>query len=171
METKTTLILGNGFDSDLGIDISFKTYRSSHHCLAYELDRFNPKRDDWNDFETELRNVISEWTPYSKNSLQRAKDINLFWIGFWRYFSPFITEQTKIYPDKHVKENCAYEILKLLDNRISVYTFNYTNPYEFTNIKQVCDFKFIHGRYYYDKYIGYYPIMSQSQNLIIGINL
>lgn len=170
MGTKTTLIIGNGFDLDLGIDISFKTYRSSHYCLSYELDKFNPKGDNWNDFETELRNVISKWTPNSKNALERAKNINQFWIGFWRYFSPFITEQTQEYPAKNVNKSCAYEILKKLDNKILVYTFNYTNPYDFANIEQNCEFTFIHGRYFYDSYVGYWPIESQSENLIIGIS-
>lgn len=167
----TVLIIGNGFDMDLGINLSFKSYRSSHYCLAYELDKLNPKGDKWNDFERELRKCILEYEDYSSNPENRAKDINLFWQGFWKYFSAFFTETTEKYPTElQVEENCAFEVLRAITTETEVFTFNYTYPYEYTQIEPKNVFKFIHGRYYKDSFSDNMLIMSQSQNMILGID-
>lgn len=54
----TVLIIGNGFDMDLGIELTFRKWRNCHHCLTYELSKSNPKGELWNDFENTLREYI-----------------------------------------------------------------------------------------------------------------
>lgn len=167
---KSLLIIGNGFDQDLGINLSFGKWRNSHHCLSYEFSRNQPKGDLWNDFEKMLRNLILEHGEKCDNT-KLAKEINLYWQGFWKYFSLFFSEETKDLPEKKsVNENCAFEVLKALNESSCVYTFNYTYPYEYTNLKPKCQFNFVHGRYYKDYFVGMQPMMLQSENMIMGID-
>lgn len=167
----TVLIIGNGFDIDLGINLSFSKWRNSSHCLSYELSKSNPKGDSWNDFENSLRESILEYYNGTISADVDDKIINLFWQGFWKYFSVFFSEETKDYPDiKSVKENCAFEVLKHLNESSNVFTFNYTYPYEYVNLPQRCEFNFVHGRYYKDSFVDGMTMMVQSHNMILGID-
>ena len=167
----TVLIIGNGFDMDLGINLSFLKWRNSHHCLSYELSKSNPKGDLWNDFEKSLREAILAYHNGTTSSDIQAKDINLFWQGFWKFFSVFFSEETQDYPDiRTVKENCAYDVLKHLNESSVVFTFNYTYPYEYVNLPPICEFNFVHGRYIKDYFVGGMAMMIQSHNMILGID-
>lgn len=168
---KSVLIIGNGFDQDLGINLSFKEWRKSHYCYSQEYSRVQPKGDLWNDFEKTLRETILSVDEESCTSEDITKDLNLYWYGFWKYISVFFSEVTKDFPDnKSVVENCAFEILKKLNELSCVYTFNYTYPYEYTNLPQKCEFNFVHGRYFKDYFVGMQAMMIQSPNMIIGID-
>lgn len=167
----TVLIIGNGFDMDLGINLSFSKWRNSHHCLSYELSKSNPKGDLWNDFEKSLREAILAYHNGTTSSDIQDKDINLFWQGFWIFFSVFFSEETQDYPDiRTVKENCAYDVLKHLNESSIVFTFNYTYPYEYVNLPPMCEFNFVHGRYYKDDFVDGMAMMIQSRNMILGID-
>lgn len=167
----TVIILGNGFDMDLGLGLTFSKWRKSHYCLGYELSKSSPKGNLWNDFEKSLRDVIFAYYNGSLEPDITDKDINLFWQGFWKYFSVFFSEKTKDYPDKKcVKENCAFEVLKHLTESSRVFTFNYTYPYEYVNLPPKCEFTFVHGRYYKDYFVGRMAMMVQSRNMILGID-
>lgn len=169
--SNSVLILGNGFDNDLGLHLNFSKWRKSHHCLSHEFSRSNPKGDLWNDFERSLRDLVLDFNAGNCEPTVTANKINLYWQGFWKYLSVFFSEETKDFPDKiSVKENCALEVLKRLSSTSCVYTFNYTYPYEYTYIPPLCEFKFVHGRYYKDYYVGNWPMMVQSSNMIIGID-
>lgn len=168
---KTVLIIGNGFDMDLGINLSFSKWRSSHYCLSYELSKSSPKGNLWNDFEKVLRDYIFAYYNGTIDADIKDKDINLFWQGFWKYFSVFFSEETKDYPDtKQVKENCAFEVLKHLTESSVVFSFNYTYPYEYVNLPPKGDFIFVHGRYYKDYFVDGRAMMVQSSNMILGID-
>jgi NAD-dependent SIR2 family protein deacetylase len=168
--SKTLLVLGNGFDLDLGIELTLKKYRESSHCLSYEFDKCHPKGDCWNDFEETLRQTMIDWCNSSRDE-ETAKSINLFWRGFWRYFSAFFTENTQDYPEtKSVKHNYAYAVLQHLNSNSSVYTFNYTFPYDYVNDEAPCDFKFVHGRYHKDTFKKEMATMLQSHEMILGID-
>ncbi len=169
--SNTVIIIGNGFDMDLGINLSFSKWRNSHHCLSYELSWLHPKRDLWNDFEKSLRQSILSYYNGTLSTEIDDKDINLFWQGFWKYFSVFFSEETKDYPNnKHVVKNCAYEVLKHLSDSSKVFTFNYTYPYEYVNLPTKCEFTFVHGRYYKDYFVKGMAMMVQSRNMILGID-
>lgn len=45
---KTLIILGNGFDLDLGLNLSFEAYCNNPLCFAYKGKR-------WSDFENYIR--------------------------------------------------------------------------------------------------------------------
>lgn len=168
---KNVIIIGNGFDMDLGINLSFAKWRNHHLCLGYELDRFNPRGELWNDFESALRESILESVNRIANTETRAQEINLFWQGFWKYFSVFFSEETKNFPNfNSVKENCAFEVLKHLNESSKVFTFNYTDPYEYVKLLAKCEFTFIHGRYYKDYFVDGLAMMVQSSNMIVGID-
>lgn len=169
--SNTVIIIGNGFDMDLGINLSFSKWRNSHYCLSYELSKFNPKGDLWNDFEKLLRESILSYYNRTLSPEIEDKDINSFWQGFWKYFSVFFWEETKDYPDTNrIKENCAFEVLKHLAESSRVFSFNYTYPYEYVNISPKCEFTFVHGRYYKDYFNNGMAIMIQSRNMILGID-
>lgn len=169
--SNTVIIIGNGFDMDLGINLSFSKWRNSHHCIGYELSWLHPKGDLWNDFENSLRESILSYFNGTLSTEIDDKDINLFWRGFWKYFSVFFSEETKDYPNnKHVVKNCAYEVLKHLSDSSKVFTFNYTYPYEYVNLPTKCEFTFVHGRYYKDYFVEGMAMMVQSRNMILGID-
>lgn len=168
---KSVIVIGNGFDMDLGINLSFSEWRKRDLCLGYELDKINPKGYLWNDFEFSLRESIIDCFINKANSEKRANDINLFWQGFWKYLSVFFSEVTKDFPDlMSVNENCAFEVLKHLNESSKVFTFNYTYPYEYVKLPAKCEFTFIHGRYYKDYFVDGSAMMVQSHNMIIGID-
>lgn len=165
---ETIVILGNGFDRDLGIDLSFNAYCNYHLCPAYNPLNIDKKR--WSDFENEIREKILSWYNNKKNE-EYAKHINDEWKAFERYFSPFFTYTT----NNNLKINissCAYLFLKNFSNKSKVYTFNYTYPYEYVELNLQKEFTFVHGRYSFDPYDEYRKILipSQSQNMIVGID-
>lgn len=159
---KTLIILGNGFDLDLGVNLSFKAYCNNHYCLAY-------KREQWNDFENYMRKRILDWNNNTPNDLNQAKEINNEWQVFKKHFSFFFTEKTT--KDLHINTtSCAYSFLKSFSEKSKVYTFNYTYPYEFVNIAIRKEFIFVHGRYSYDTFKDDFMTVSQSRNMIVGID-
>lgn len=167
----TVLIIGNGFDMDLGIELTFRKWRNCPHCLSYELSKSSPKGELWNDFENTLREDILAYHNGSLSPDIKDSDINLFWQGFWKYFSVFFSEETRDYPEtKRVQENCAFEVLKQLTESSKVFSFNYTYPYEYVNLPPKCVFNFVHGRYHKDYFVDGMLMMVQSHNMILGID-
>lgn len=57
---ETIVILGNGFDRNLGIDLSFNSYCNYHLCPACNPLNIDKKR--WSDFENEIREKILSWS-------------------------------------------------------------------------------------------------------------
>lgn len=160
--------MGNGFDRNLGIDLSFNAYCNYHLCPACNPLNIDKKR--WSDFENEIREKILSWYNNKRNE-EYAKHINEEWIAFKRYFSFFFTYTT----NNNLKINvssCAYLFLNNFSNKSKVYTFNYTYPYEYVELNLQKEFTFVHGRYSFDPYDEYRKILipSQSQFMIVGID-
>ncbi len=84
---ETIVILGNGFDRDLGIDLSFNAYCNYHLCPAYNPLNIDKKR--WSDFENEIREKILSWYNNKRNE-EYAKLINEEWIAFKRTLSKIL---------------------------------------------------------------------------------
>ena len=82
MHYKTLVILGNGFDRDLGIDLSFNAYCRNRHCIAY-----HPEKKLWSNFENDIRQKILSWD--KERNEESAKEINSEWIAFKKNFSYF----------------------------------------------------------------------------------
>lgn len=163
----SVIILGNGFDKDLGVNLTFSEYAKSGHCLAAQFNLCKFDFEKWSDYERSLRELILNWD----GSDLKAKEINDNWQAFCRYFSAFFTDTfDKYIPLQNISEKCAYQLLQSLNQDSKVFTFNYTNPYEFLHLTESCDFNYVHGRYYQDTFKKSMAVMLQSFNMIIGID-
>lgn len=143
MDNKTLIILGNGFDLDLGWKTSYADFyqarRSSFEKLS-EMDYIRDmiKGEHWYDLEGYIRECII------KTPKEQIKDLNSFWIicsaNLFEYFANF----PPIYTTN--KESCAYAFLNKVSHRSSIISFNYTNPFEKEGIKnKATDYIYMHG--------------------------
>ena len=159
---KTLIILGNGFDLDLGLNLSFEAYCNNPLCFAYKGKR-------WSDFENYIRKKILDWSCNTPYDLNQAKEINNEWHAFKKRLSYFFTDETT--KELHINaSSCAYTFLKNISEKSKVYTFNYTYPYEFVDLAIRKELIFVHGRYVYDTFKDDFMTWSQSQNMIVGID-
>lgn len=163
MHYKTLVILGNGFDRDLGIDLSFNAYCRNRHCIAY-----HPEKKLWSNFENDIRQKILSWD--KERNEESAKEINSEWIAFKKNFSYFFTDVISMVKDTIDNSSYAYNMLKSFSKTSSVYTFNYTYPYEYVELDNAKEFTFVHGRYYCDSFRDDFLTMSQSPQMIVGID-
>lgn len=157
---KTLVVLGSGFDKDLGLNNS---------CSDFSNSRFCPTIGDkeWNNFENTLRNKVIDWYNRGK-SQQEAEEINLLWQIYVKNISFFFTEKSDDF--KIIKGRCAYKFLESITEISKIYSFNYTNPYEYTDIKQNNEIIHLHGRHYKDSYYKGMMVMSQGNDIIFGID-
>lgn len=160
---KVIVILGNGFDCDLGLDLSFNAYCRYHLCPFCCSDV-----EFWGDFENRIRVDILGWDKNKNKEL--ANDINLKWQAFKRNFSYFFTYTSDKKDLKIREDSFAYMMLRAFSEHSEVYTFNYTNPYEYVELKNSKQFNYVHGRYYRDTFNKELAVMSQSFNMIVGVD-
>lgn len=159
-------ILGNGFDRNLGINLSFGAYCRCPKCLAYV--EHDEDEKPWGDFENDIRNKILAW--YDNRTDEVAKSISEEWLVFkvnFSYFFTWATSKEKLSIDTF---SCAYQMLKNFSEKSEVYTFNYTNPYEYVQLNCTKEFIHVHGRYYRYTFRKNTMTMSQSSNMIVGID-
>lgn len=167
------VILGSGFDIDLGLKNSCADYARSHLCPVVG-------NEYWSAFENKLRDEVIQWYNQGKDE-QRAEKLNRLWQVYVKNISSFFTEksdefivttQIRCRRTKKVKNTCAYRFLKEIKakSKSKIYTFNYTNPYEYVNIPHVKEFIHLHGTYYKDTFDQPLLVMSQWHNIIFGID-
>lgn len=143
---KTTIILGNGFDMDLGWKTSYRDI-FTHPMLKNALFRYNGSSyvknlvdgEYWSDFEGYLRDCVKELDN------ARIKELNFFWIlcrnNMLNYFN-YQSNQEFIYQTNN--SSCAYYfITHVVDNH--VFSFNYTNPFKKLGLIDL-PIDFIHGK-------------------------
>ena len=118
--------------------------------------------------------MVYEWEGGKK-----AEELNQLWQVYVKNISGFFTECSDKFKDKkrgrrakHVKKTCAYNLLKRLkaNTKSKIYTFNYTNPYEYVDMPQVKDLTHLHGVYNKDTFNKPLMVMSQGHNIIFGID-
>ena len=163
---KTLIILGNGFDIDLGINLTFGAYCRCPKCLAYV--EHDEDEKPWGDFENDIREKILAWNDNKDDEV--AKSINKEWQAFKMNFSYFFTETVSKEKLSINTLSYAYQMLMNFSKKSEVYTFNYTNPYEYVQIKNSKKFNHVHGRYYRDEFNDSMMTISQSHNMIVGID-
>jgi len=142
----TTIILGNGFDIDLGWKTSYRNI-FTHPILTNPLFRYGGSSyvknlvdgECWSDFEGYLRKCVEELDD------TKVKELNFFWIlcrnNILNYFN-YQSNQSYIYQTN--QNSCAYHfITHIVDNQI--FSFNYTNPFKKLGL---ADFPidFVHGK-------------------------
>ena len=90
------IILGNGFDLDLGLNTSFKSFCESTYfrCLPDISFIKDLKTNNWSDVEGCIRKHLVE---YSKNPNEElAESINLLWQSLEYKWGIFLTEQIEL---------------------------------------------------------------------------
>lgn len=169
----TLVILGSGFDIDLGLKNSCADYAKDYRCPTVG-------NETWSAFENTLRDEIIQWYNNGKYE-QKAEELNLLWKVYVKNVSWFFTEKSDEFfvegykkgrRIKNVQTSCAYRFLKRIkvNSKSKIYTFNYTNPYEYVDIPQVKEFIHLHGKHYKDTFDKTLMVMSQGHNIIFGID-
>lgn len=138
---KTLVIIGNGFDLDLGWETSFRDFFQAKHDSFLQYNRLSYIQqmidgEYWYNLEGYLRQCILE---------VELSDV-IFLNDFWKICSNFMLDYfAQNLPNFKTNHNsCAYHLMKALSNSI-IYTFNYTNPFTKENVTEP-EIHFVHGK-------------------------
>lgn len=140
------IILGNGFDIDLGLKTTFKAFRESFEFRSIaDIPLIKKIRDNqWNDIEGKLREELIE---YSQNPNDEwAESINHAWLMITRHWGIYLPQLTDLDKIEVTKNSCAYNLLIADQEQDSTwYTFNYTNPWYICQLTEGTKPIFIHN--------------------------
>ena len=138
------IILGNGFDLDLGWKTSYADF---YHAKKKDFAKYNRMRyiqdmvhgEHWHDLEGYIRKSLKEM------SQDRIVEMNLFWrLCRDRMFEYFKLNKTDIFNTN--KDSYAYKFLLEITKNPTIFTFNYTNPFKKNCISiKVTELIHIHG--------------------------
>lgn len=141
---KTLIILGNGFDLDLGWRTSYKDFYQAKKARFAEFNGMRYIQDmvqggHWHDLEGYIRTCLKEM-PQS-----RAEEmLHFWWICRNLMFDYFTSIRTEMYNTN--KSSCAYKFLTGITEKSTIVTFNYTNPFRQNGIPiKATKFIHIHG--------------------------
>ena len=129
------LVIGNGFDLDLGLKTSFKNFINSYDFVSIAdiplVVRIRENKDDalWCDIEGVIRKSLL--------CNDDKEDINNAWLAITRHWEHFIQDTTKKERISIKENSCAYMILKQMSPLTTWYSFNYTSPYYLTNLGNI----------------------------------
>lgn len=141
-QKKVLVIFGNGFDLDLGWKTSFKDFYEAKR-KNFEFYNENPYIKNmiegkyWYNLEGYLRNCII------KIDDSNLESFNLFWQVCGDFMLDYLSNNLSQFDTN--KNSCAYNFLQCINDNTTVYTFNYTNPFEELGFKQP-NIHFIHGK-------------------------
>lgn len=139
---KTLIILGNGFDLDLGWKTSYSDFYEAKQTLFQTINRLSYVQKmiiegHWYNLEGYLRDCMREITK------EKVEDLNIFWYLCKEHISDYLSknENMDIYTTN--TESCAYRLLSkvTLSNIVS---FNYTNPFDIVGLNSH-DLLHVHG--------------------------
>lgn len=162
--SKTLVILGNGFDLDLGWKTSYNNFFLSKKQRFNEFNGMPYIQEmisegHWNNLEGYLRNCVVNATNNTIESL------NYFWIMCRNLIGEYLRKNTSaIYNTNH--ESCAYKFLRTLSSS-NVISFNYTNPFKMLGIDNI-DILHLHGSL--DKIISGAEIRLGIDSTVISEN-
>lgn len=175
MDKSTVVVLGNGFDIDLGLQTSFRDYLGSY--LFYEtpnahsilvMRRLNMKDNTWSDIEGFFRHKLIEYVNNPSKNL--CDDIQDTWLIISRSWSKYITEFTMLNKIKINHDSCAYELLTTTKDAHNWFTFNYTSPFYLSGINDKGEPKHVHGSFVPREQMPKGCMYLIPQNLIIGVD-
>lgn len=142
--TDTLIILGNGFDLDLGWKTSYSDFYQAKKAKFAEYNGMKYIQDmvqgeHWHDLEGYIRKSLKEMPQ------NRTEEMNLFWrLCRDRMFEYFKFNKTDIFNTN--KASCAYKFLLEITKKSTIITFNYTNPFDQIGIPiKATEFIHIHG--------------------------
>lgn len=141
VEMQTLIILGNGFDLDLGWKTSYKDFFQTKRDSFYQYNNLSYIKqmidgECWYNLEGYLRQCILR---VKQTDVEQLND-------FWKLCSNFMLDYFKRNPSvfKTNRDSCAYRLMAVL-NKSVVYTFNYTNPFTKEGMKEP-EIHFVHGK-------------------------
>lgn len=145
---KTVIVLGNGFDLDLGWKTSYKDFLTSdkfsvngepRYLMKYTIELFHKMGNNWNDLEGFMRECVENATNEDIN------DLNYFWNicrdKIYDYLTPKGKKFQQIFSTN--KDSCAFLLLKSISDA-KIFSFNYTLPYEVTHLPEH-EITYMHG--------------------------
>lgn len=126
MIMKTLVILGNGFDLDLGWKTSFKDF---YEAKRQKFDQYNRlsyiaamiNGEYWYNLEGYLRKCLVDVKE------DKVSELNLFWQMCSNFFWEYLKENINSFVTN--RNSCAFSFLESISNSV-IFTFNYTNPFE-----------------------------------------
>lgn len=141
IEMQTLIILGNGFDLDLGWKTSYKDFFQVMRDSFYQYNNLSYIKqmidgECWYNLEGYLRQCILR---VEQTDLKRLND---FWQLCSNFMLDYFTRELSVFRTNH--NSCAYHLMTVLNNSV-VYTFNYTNPFTKEGIKEP-EIHFVHGK-------------------------
>lgn len=187
--SRTLLILGNGFDLDLGLKTSFRDFLNSSSYSSRSCDtatfRLIEDKENWGDIEGALRKAVLNSLFCHNTSID--EEINQTWQllrnGWGIYLSQYIDDVQKTikqwkdssnYDESKanapiITSSCAYSIAKRIVDWSAVFSFNYTNPADLLFGIWPNDIHFIHNTFIPHKHSSY-PMYQIANFLAIGID-
>ena len=131
----TTIVIGNGFDLDLGWKTSYGDFYTAN-CWKYKEYLKNVyiekmiKGEQWSMLEEYMRRSLIEWDRDGREE-DKKEHLHYFWIITRNLLYSYFIEQEESFAEKVNKESCAYLLLTKLHKDIFVLSFNYTDPYKY----------------------------------------
>lgn len=137
---KTIVIIGNGFDLDLGWKTSYKDFLTSdkfsimgepRYVMKYTRELFLRMGNNWYDLEGFMRECIEKATE------DEIDVLNDFWNicrdKIYDYLTPEEDKRQQVFNTN--TNSCAYMFLQSIADTI-VFSFNYTTPYNITHLPE-----------------------------------
>lgn len=169
----SVLILGNGFDLDLGLQTKYEQFADSDEywpfkesfeedSLPFFLNKHKSQVDTWFDLEELLACYANESQNLPKEKIPQAKQYFSILSGALK---EYLIKQEEIFVERMYNSmgqtrrmTPAHRVLQLfLEKRVrSIYTFNYTNTYRIANqliLNFEGTFNHIHGSTFDDNII------------------
>lgn len=134
---KTVVILGNGFDLDLGLKTSYRDFVTSQECkklqhgnrnnlLSMILDKFYLQH--WIDLEEELKELAQR---LNSVTLPKHKDFKAEYSGITKCLHDYLKRIQDSIQESGLREiSCAAKLLELMcgyPSEFEIFNFNYTD--------------------------------------------
>lgn len=136
---KTLIVLGNGFDLDLGWKTSYSDFYKAKQQKLVFLNGMSYvhkmiTEGHWYNLEGYLRECMRE-VPSEK-----VEELNYFWILCRNTIGDYLS-QHNIYTT--ITDSCAYRLLSKISSS-DIVSFNYTNPFDIIGLNNH-DILYVHG--------------------------
>lgn len=156
---KTVVIIGNGFDLDLGLKTSYRDFVTSKECKElqqggrnYLLSMIANKfyLQHWIDLEEELKQLAIR---HSSIALPRHRDFKAEFQDITKCLHKYLTRVQESVKETGLRKiSCAAQLLKLMceyPSEFEIYNFNYTDLNVFAEVlgyKRGIDCSNVHGK-------------------------
>ena len=141
-KNKTLIILGNGFDLDLGWKTSYNDFfrAKQNSIVLFNGMSFIKKMVEgeyWYDLEGYIRHIAI----HEVINADELKKLNYFWLILTARLEEYFHDKSIFTTNT---KSCAFEFLKCLTSNSDIVSFNYTNPLKECNLASK-DIAYIHN--------------------------